>query len=44
MRFVTVPQENGVSLGRVPDGGSDFYRLAARTLGTNNGAALLAPS
>jgi hypothetical protein len=34
------PQENGVSMGRVPDGGSDFYRLAARTLGTNNGPAL----
>jgi hypothetical protein len=37
------PQENGVSLGRIPDGTGDFYRLAARTLGTNNGAALLAP-
>jgi hypothetical protein len=35
------PQENGISLGRVPDGGSDFYRLAARSLGTNNGPALL---
>ncbi len=35
------PQENGVSMGRVPDGGSDFYRLATRTLGTNNGPASL---
>jgi hypothetical protein len=31
------PQENGVSMGRVPDGAPCFYRLASRTLGTNNG-------
>jgi hypothetical protein len=37
------PQENGVACGRVPDGGRDFYRLAARTPGTNNGPALLSP-
>jgi len=37
------PQENGVSMGRVPDGGPDFYRLAARTLGTNNGPARVSP-
>lgn len=35
-------QENAVSMGRVPDGGTEFYRLAARTLGTNNGPARLA--
>jgi hypothetical protein len=35
------PQENGVSMGRVPDGGTDFYQLANRTLGTNNGPARL---
>lgn len=29
-------QENGVSLGRWPDGADQFYRLAARTPGTNN--------
>lgn len=31
-------QENPVSSGRIPDGGPDFYRLAALTPGTNNGA------
>ncbi len=31
-------QENGVSLGRVPDGGAGFYRLAAKTPGAPNGA------
>jgi hypothetical protein len=35
------PQENGVSMGRVPDGGRNFYRLANRTLGTNNGPSRL---
>ncbi len=35
------PQENGVSLGRVPDGSPYFYRLAAVTLGTNNSPARL---
>ena len=29
-------QENGVSFGRHPDGAGEFYRLVARTLGTNN--------
>ena len=37
------PQENAVSCGRVPDGGRDFYPLAARTPGTNNGPARLSP-
>ena len=37
------PQENPVSMGRVPDGGEQFYRLANRTFGTNNGPARLAP-
>lgn len=36
-------QQNGVSLGRVPDGGSDLYRMAALTLGTNNGPPAVAP-
>ena len=31
-------QENGVSSGRWPDGDSEFYRLATKTLGTNNSA------
>ena len=29
-------QADGVSYGRWPDGGGDFYPLAARTPGTNN--------
>lgn len=36
-------QENGVSTGRVPDGAADWYRLAVRTPGTNNGVALPSP-
>jgi hypothetical protein len=36
-------QENAVSAGRVPDGSPYFYRLAARTPGTNNSAALSSP-
>jgi len=31
-------QENGVSMGRWPDGGDEFYRLLAKTPGTNNAA------
>lgn len=31
-------QENGVSMGRFPDGAEQFYRLAAKTPGTNNAA------
>ena len=34
-------QENGVSFGRSPDGAAQWYRLAARTFGTNNSAPLL---
>jgi len=29
-------QENGVAFGRYPDGSPEFYRLSARTPGTNN--------
>jgi hypothetical protein len=29
-------QENGVAMGRWPDGADQFYRLAAKTPGTNN--------
>ena len=29
-------QENGVAIGRYPDGADQFYRLAAKTPGTNN--------
>ncbi len=29
-------QENGVSFGRYPDGGNDWYRLVANTFGTTN--------
>ncbi len=36
-------QENGVGLGRSPDGASEFYRLAAKTPGTNNAALLKSP-
>jgi len=31
-------QENGVSMGRWPDGAEQFYRLTAKTPGTNNAA------
>lgn len=31
-------QENGVSMGRWPDGSDQFYRVAAKTAGTNNAA------
>lgn len=41
--YVFGAQENGVSFGRVPDGAPDWYRLAARTPGTNNGVAMPAP-
>ncbi len=34
-------QENGVVLGRSPDGADEFYRLAARTPDTNNAALLV---
>jgi len=34
-------QENGVSMGRWPDGADDWYRLAAKTPGTNNGSIRL---
>ncbi len=37
------PQENSVSMGRVPDGSGDFYRLASLSLGTNNGPQRLSP-
>ena len=36
-------QENGVSFGRSPDGTGEFYRLQARTLGTNNSEILVGP-
>lgn len=36
-------QENPVACGRIPDGGREFHRLAARTPGTNNGAIRLPP-
>ena len=32
-------QENGVAMGRVPDGGSQFYRLVSKTPGAVNGPA-----
>lgn len=31
-------QENGVSIGRYPNGGSEFHRMASLTLGSANGA------
>ena len=34
-------QENGISTGRSPDGSGQFYRLAAKTPGTNNAALLV---
>lgn len=36
-------QENGVSFGRSPDGAGQWYRLSARTFGTNNAAPLHSP-
>jgi hypothetical protein len=37
------PQENAVSVGRIPDGAADWYRQATRTPGTNNSPALIPP-
>ncbi len=34
-------QENGVSLGRYPNGANDWYRLSTRTLGASNSAPLI---
>ena len=34
-------QQNGVATGRWPDGANDFYRLSAKTPGTNNAAILI---
>ena len=34
-------QENGVAMGRWPDGAEQFYRLAAKTPGTNNAPLLV---
>ncbi|MGJ8641128.1 MAG: lamin tail domain-containing protein [Opitutaceae bacterium] len=31
-------QENGISIGRYPDGGSEFHRMASLTLGSANSA------
>lgn len=36
-------QENGISLGRYPNGANDWYRLSTNTLGTNNAAPLVSP-
>ena len=36
-------QADGVSFGRIPDGGSDFYQLASRTPGAPNGGQLQRP-
>ncbi len=36
-------QENGVSSGRWPDGANDWYRLSAKTPGTNNAAVRQSP-
>ena len=36
-------QENGVSMGRWPDGANQFYRLAAKRPGTNNAAIRISP-
>jgi hypothetical protein len=36
-------QENGVSMGRWPDGANQFYRLAAQRPGTNNAAIRIGP-
>ena len=33
-------QENGISTGRWPDGANDFYRMKAKTPGTNNASIL----
>jgi regulation of enolase protein 1 (concanavalin A-like superfamily) len=37
------PQENGVSVGRAPDGSPSFYRLEVVTPGTTNSRALTSP-
>ena len=34
-------QQNGVATGRWPDGANDFYRLSAKTPGTNNARILI---
>ena len=34
-------QENGISIGRYPDGGPEFHRMAGLTLGSANGARRL---
>jgi regulation of enolase protein 1 (concanavalin A-like superfamily) len=34
-------QQNGVTTGRWPDGANDFYRLSAKTPGTNNAGILI---
>ncbi len=34
-------QENGVSFGRYPDGAAEWYRLGAKTFGTNNATPLV---
>src|SRR5476651_2404420 len=34
-------QQNGVATGRWPDGADDFYRLSAKTPGTNNAPILI---
>ncbi|MDP4878707.1 MAG: lamin tail domain-containing protein, partial [Opitutales bacterium] len=34
-------QENGISIGRYPDGGPEFHRMASLTLGSANGARRL---
>ena len=34
-------QQNGVATGRWPDGAGDFYRLSAKTPGTNNAGILI---
>ena len=34
-------QQNGVATGRWPDGANDFYRLSAKTPGTNNASILI---
>ncbi len=36
-------QENGVSFGRYPNGGADWYRQAANSLGGSNGPPLVNP-
>ena len=34
-------QENGIAMGRWPDGASEFYRLSSRTFGTPNSSPLI---